>query len=285
METNNIVVVSDTHCGCRLGLCPGEGIALDDGGHYRPSRLQKKLWGMWREFWDEWVPWATRGEPYTIIHNGDAINGKPHGATTNVSDNRIDQQRIAERCILPEREKKLVQEYFHIRGTEAHVGKAGEDEEALAITLGAKPNPQGMHARYDLWKSIGDGKLVHALHHVGTTGSAAYEATAVHKELVESFTEAVRWDDVRPDVIVRSHRHRCIEIKIPVGRHRKSGQLGTGTAMAVVTPAWQGKTPFAWKIPGARLSTPQFGGVLIRWADGELFTRTKVWTVERSPTE
>jgi hypothetical protein len=51
-----------------------------------------------------------------------------------------------------------------------------------------------------------------------------------------------------------------------------------------VTPCWQGKTPFVWKIPGGRLSTPQFGGIVIRWAD-ELFVRPKVWTVDRSKTE
>ena len=39
-----VVVVSDIHCGCRLGLCPKEGVALDDGGLYMPSRIQKKVW-------------------------------------------------------------------------------------------------------------------------------------------------------------------------------------------------------------------------------------------------
>jgi hypothetical protein len=59
----------------------------------------------------------------------------------------------------------------------------------------------------------------------------------------------------------------------------------TSRAIAVVTPAWQSKTRFAWKIPGARLSTPQFGGIVIRYAKGELFVRTKVWTVARSGIE
>ena len=30
---NNLVVVSDLHCGCRLGLCPEGGAQLDEGGH------------------------------------------------------------------------------------------------------------------------------------------------------------------------------------------------------------------------------------------------------------
>ena len=58
-----------------------------------------------------------------------------------------------------------------------------------------------------------------------------------------------------------------------------------GYAAAIVTPAWQGKTPFAWKIPGARIAEPQFGGILIRQGDEEHFYRRKVWSVGRSAEE
>jgi hypothetical protein len=280
---NNVVVVSDTHCGCRVGLCPADGIRLDDGGRYGPSGLQRKLWGMWRHFWDEFVPEATRGEPFDVIHNGDAMDGQPHGSKTSISTNLVDQQRIAKACMEVPLSMSARRNYYHVRGTEAHVGKSGENEEELAETLRAKPNGEGQYARYDLWKEIGGTYLIHALHHVGATGSQAYEATAVHKELTEEFIEAARWSRKVPDVIVRSHRHRSIEITIPT--QRATDRHETGVSRAVVTACWQGKTPFAWKIPGARLSTPQFGGVVIRAAHGELFVRHKVWTVERSKTE
>lgn len=284
VETNNVVVVSDTHCGCQVGLCPPKGVKLDEGGTYRPSRLQRKLWAYWEEFWQSFVPEATRGEPYCVVFNGDAIDGVHHNSTTQITHNLKDQSKIAREVLAP-----LVDlcdgNYFHVRGTEAHVGKSASAEEGLAASLGAIPNEIGQYARYDLWKSIGDKKLIHFLHHIGTTGSQAYEATAVHKELVESFVEAGRWRSDPPDVIVRSHRHRCLTIELPVGRTGKSGKQETGTAMAVVTPAWQGKTPFVWKIPGGRLAQPQWGGVVIRVADGELFARTKVWSPDRSRTE
>jgi hypothetical protein len=279
MKLNNLVVVSDLHAGCRLALCPPEGATLDDGGIYTPSLFQKKLWGYWRNFWDEFVPEATRREPYGVIVNGDCVEGVHHRATTQISQNLEDQSEIAYQILKPIAEKCLGR-FWIIRGTEAHVGISGVEEERLAKRLKAVRSKEGQYARYELWKSVGP-KLVHLLHHVGTTGSAAYEATAVHKELTESFVEAARWARVPPDVIVRSHRHRNIEIKIPIG-----GEAGeTSSAIAVVTPAWQGKTPFAWKIPGARLSTPQFGGIVIRWAKGELFVRSKVWSVDRGATE
>ncbi len=278
----NIVVVSDTHCGCRVGICPPGDIPLDDGGSYRRSKFQAKMGAMWDEFWQTFVPEATRGEPFAVVFNGDAIDGVHHNSTTQISHNLEDQSRIAEALLRP-----VVDlcdgRYFHIRGTEAHVGKSAQEEERLARSLGAIPNDEGQYARYDLWKWIGGKKLIHFLHHIGTTGSQAYEATAVHKELVESFIEAGRWGRRPPDVIVRSHRHRFMQTEFAV--QAPSEKVETGTAIAAVTPCWQGKTPFIWKIPGGRLSQPQFGGLVIRYSDDdELFVRSKVWTVDRSRT-
>jgi hypothetical protein len=104
----------------------------------------------------------------------------------------------------------------------------------------------------------------------------AYESTAPHKELTEMFIESARWDQRIPDVIARGHRHRHYEEAIATSR---------GRSHIIVTPCWQGKTPFAWKIPGARISMPQFGGAVIRSAHGETFVRSYVKTVERSTAE
>jgi hypothetical protein len=249
-------------------------MALDEGGRAMPSPLQRKVWAMWERFWGEWVPQATRGEPFTVVFNGDAIDGHHHGATTQMSHNLKDQVALAHKILSP-----VVQaaegRYYHIRGTEAHVGPSAAQEEALARLLGAIPNADGQHARWELWKKLGP-HLVHFLHHIGTTGSQAYESTALMKEMAESFVEAGRWGDQPPQIIVRSHRHRCLELRMPT--------VG-GYGMAVVTPAWQGKTPFVWKIPGARLSQPQFGGVLLRLGDEEVYSRSKVWRLTRPEAE
>lgn len=280
-EIRNLVVISDTHCGCRLGLCPIDGAGLDDGGMYLPSKFQQWMWGKWLEFWNDFVPNATRGEPYAVVHNGDVVDGVHHGSTTQISNNLEDQGEIAYRIMKP-----IVDacegRYYHIRGTEAHVGKSGVEEERLAKRLNAIPNEDGQYSRYELWKRVGP-KLIHLLHHVGTTSSAGYEATAVHKELVETLAETAMWGDEPPDMLVRSHRHRYIQTGIPGGRHDDGV---TGARYSVVTPGFQGKTPFAWKIAGARRSQPQFGGIVIRYSDdGEFFHRAKVWTLERSKTE
>jgi len=53
----------------------------------------------------------------------------------------------------------------------------------------------------------------------------------------------------------------------------------------MVTPGWQAKTPFSYRIAGARLAPPQFGGLLIRQGDEEPFYREQVWHLSRSKEE
>lgn len=280
VRPRSLIVVSDIHAGCRLAICPPEPVHLDDGGTYTASDFQQRIWKLWREFWDEWVPTVTNGEPYDLVINGDAIEGTHHRATTPISHNIDDQQQIAELVLRPivEKCKASGGSYYHIRGTEAHVGQSAEFEERLARTLGAVKNDEGQSARWDLWKRVGDerGPLVNLLHHIGTTGSAAHEASAVNAELTATFVEAARWRREPPDFVVRSHRHRMIAVDVETGR---------GHGAAIVTPCWQGKTPFTWKIPGARVSEPQFGGILIRQGDRSNYYDRKVWSIARSRTE
>lgn len=272
MTPRTIIVVSDTHCGCRMGLCHPDGATLDGGGLYTPSVLQRKLWTHWTDFWDEWVPSVTKGEPYIVVFNGDALDGNHHGATTQISHNLADQANIAKAALGPFVSRAAA--YYHIRGTEAHVGPSGAEEERLAQSLGAKPDAQGNFARWDLWLDL-MGHVCHFTHHIGTTGSSSYEATAIGKELVEAYVEAGRWGRPAPQVVARSHRHRF-------GEWRQYGAKGLVSSFA--TPAWQLKTPFVYRTQG-RLSEPQIGGVAIRVGDEELHTRAMVWGMERSPVE
>lgn len=274
-KVNNIIVVSDTHCGCQLALMPPE-IMLDNGNIVKQSYLQKKMWAMWNHFWDDWVVKVTKGEPYYIVHNGDAIDGVHHNSVTQITHNITDQIAIAREVLLPRIQHKNCAGYYHIRGTEAHVGKSAQSEEGLARSLGAIADDKGNAARWELWLNL-QGHLIHFTHHVGTTQSASYESTAVWKEMVEAYTESGRWLQEPPDMVVRSHRHRQFEIKTATKK---------GYGMSIVTPAWQLKTPFVYKLGMGRSSQPQMGGYLIRVGDEDgLYTRFKVWDIERPKTE
>jgi hypothetical protein len=276
-KIKNLIVVSDTHCGCQLGLCPNQ-VILDGGGIYNSSKFQREVYDKWEEFWNNWVPHVTKGEPYYIIHNADAIDGSHHGSTTQISQNINDQRKIFVQVMTPILNMKNCAGYYQLRGTEVHVGKSGCDEEAIAKDLDAKPDENGNYARWELWLHFGNNRnLVHFTHHVGTTSSASYESTAVYKELVEAYNEAGRWGEQPPDCVVRSHRHRQMEIRIPTRN---------GYGISLVTPAWQLKTPFTYRVGIGRSSTPQIGGYLIREGDEDsLFTRFKIWKLARTKTE
>jgi len=270
---NNLIVVADLHCGCRLGLCPSQ-VKLDDGAIYTQTPIQKDIWNKWLEFWSEWVPKVTRGEPFCVVLNGDAIDGVHHRSVTQITHNLTDQARIAKEILEPII-RSCEGRYYHIRGTEAHVGASGQEEERLAEELGAIPDKDGRYARWELWIEIGIG-LIHLTHHIGTAGSLAYETTAVHKELEQSFVEAARWGNRHPDVIVRSHRHRNVETRIQTAR---------GFATACTTAGWQGKTPYVFKVAGGTQTLPQIGGTLVRSGDEDVYTRHRLWSLKRTETE
>jgi hypothetical protein len=117
-------------------------------------------------------------------------------------------------------------------------------------------------------------RLIHFTHHIGATGSSSYESTAVYKEMVEAFNDAGRWNNRPPDIIVRSHRHRQFETRVATEN---------GCGVSLVTPGWQLKTPYTFKLPSARAATPHFGGYLIRANDpnSDVYTQFKVWTISR----
>jgi hypothetical protein len=256
-------------------LCPPGKFALDDGGTYEPSRLQRVVWSWWEEFWGEWVPNVTRGEPYAVVCNGDAVDGGGHhGNVTHISANPSDQERLAMAILSPVVER-CEGRYYHVRGTEAHAGTSGCDEERLAERLGAVPDRDGRRARWELYMEVGVG-LVHLSHHIGTAGGMAYETSAIHKELEQAFVEAARWGDRHPDVIVRSHRHRNAETRIQTDR---------GFATSCTTAAWQLKTPFAHRVAGARQTQPQIGGTVVRSGDEDIYTRHFLKKLSRPTVE
>jgi hypothetical protein len=265
----NIVVISDLHVGCQLGLCHPDGARLDNGGTYVPSDLQLKVWDVWTDYW-KWVFNIIKDEPFDIVINGDLLDGSHHNSTHQWSHNLEDQAHHAYQLLKPYREK--ADQMWIIRGTPVHSGESGVDEERLAKRLACNQSKAGQYARNELWHDI-DGDLIHFAHHIGTTSSSAHEVSAVNAELTALFTESGRWSHTPPSIVCRSHRHRCSEIRLPTNRTY---------AIAFVTAAWQLRTPFAYKVSGGRTTTPQIGGSLIRKGDQDLYTRHFVHDIGRT---
>ncbi len=269
----NVVVISDLHCGCQLGLYPDDlEIPLDNGGVYKASKIQKKIYNYWLYFWYDWVPTVTKGEPYVVVINGDALDGIHHNSVTQISQNMADQLLIAETVLKPIRER--AEKLYLIRGTEAHVGKSAQYEEILAKNLRAEPTKAGKYSRWELWLRLNDNVLIHFAHHIPHTSVSHYASTAVSRELMEAFLQAGRWHNKPPDMIVRSHRHRCVEVRFP---------SGNTYAIGLVTPAWQLVTPYGYRTLPGKLGISEIGGCLIRHGDEDvIYSRFHVMPINQT---
>ena len=265
------VVISDLHFGCSFALCP-PSITLDTGGKYYASKFQKVLWHWWEEFWDEWLPEQIGKDPFCLVINGDIIEGTHHKIVTPISHNLSDQLLIAEEVLAPkvQRAEKL----FVIRGTETHGGSSGQEEEKLAKALGAQKTDNDSYSFYELLLGIGN-KIIHFSHHISTTAAVGLESGALMREIAEALAEAHRWGKKTPSVFVRSHRHRSVEVRIP---------YKDGFIIGFVTPAWQLKTPYVYKVIRNKQSLPQIGGSLITVKDGVVDTRHFVKSISQGKT-
>lgn len=258
-----VTIVSDLHVGSSLGLCPTEGMDLGEGGVYLPSRMQSEVYKAWQDFF-LWAERQSEGaDSTTLVVNGDSVDGAHHN-TVALATNNIDMQENGAVSIL----KPVVGKFDHfymVRGTEAHVQSSAQSEERIARALNAIPSEDGQHSWWQLWLDV-DSVIFNIAHHIGTTSSAAYESSAVMRELVAALVEAGQWGQHMPDVLVRSHRHRYIELGIPSAR---------GKIQAAVTPAWQLRTPFVERVDRMRL--PNIGGLLFKVEDGQCQIKAKIY--------
>lgn len=271
----NIIVIADTHCNSTIGLCRPDGHRLDDGGTYLPSKFQTALWSMFENMCEEWIPRVTKKEPWDLVINGDSIDGDHHRTPTIISRNMQDQFRVARDTLSPivKQCKSSGGKLFMVRGTEAHVGPSAQEEERLAEALGATPDSNGNFSRWKLYRNLG-GHLCMFRHHIGGGQSQAYEGTALTKTQANQFTDAGRWGRRVAQVDVRAHRHR----------YAKWEKDGThGHYITVVVPGWQGMTPFSHRMSDPQ--EPEFGAVLVRVGDEEIFTRSKVYSIEHEQEE
>lgn len=264
----SIVIVSDLHCGSTLGLTTEQVMPMAEGGGYQPSRFQADVARAWHDFFRNIVPKETKGSKKRIlVVNGDMVDGNHHN-TVALATNNIQIQEMWATTILTDASKDFDRVYCTL-GTEAHSLPGGQADERIAAAIGAEKNPDGMSAAWQLWLDI-DGMLVNIAHHIGTTSSAAYESSAVMRELVAALVEAGQWEQKLPDVIVRSHRHRYIRLAIPSAK---------GEIQAVVTPGWQLKTPFVERLD--RMRMPHIGAIILKMDGSTCEIKAKIYPMRQ----
>ena len=246
-----IAISADKHSGSSLGLMRPEPMQLHDGGTYIPSNLQKKIWAQYQEclfFTKE----ERKRSRLIWIENGDPCEGIHHG-TTQIATSRTDEHEQMAADILEytfeylKFNKNKGDLAYVIAGTEEHGGNGSQSEERIARDLEEWGIvPQKGRFTWDRLLLKVNGVLLDIAHHGGSVGHREWTKNNTLKQKVKSFYYQCLEDETKlPRYWVRSHLHKYVH---------GSYEGKRGTIDGFVTPSFQFKTGYAYKIAGAELS-------------------------------
>lgn len=246
-------MIADLHVGSTVGLWPRRHV-VEGGGVYEVSKYQLWLLRCWRDLLRYVAALETR--PVLVIC-GDAIQGVSPRDGQLISNRPDIQCEAAEKLLRP-----LVEQcsrLYWIRGTEYHEGRSSEHVEQLAKALGAIPHhTTGQYTRWEMYLDVG-GSVIHFAHSIGSTSVPHYESTIPTRDALMLLAELQRFFGSRApnvEMVVRAHRHRYVQVQLPP------------KLTALVCPAWQLRTAFAYKKANTML--PEIGFVDIHREAGRL---------------
>ncbi len=244
-----VAVVSDTHIGSTVSLCPPK-IQLDDGQIVEPSPPQRWLWQNWNDFWSQAKGLGNK-EIYTFLL-GDVFDNKHHGTTQLWSENEADWKKAA--LGIFETPKHLSKHIFCIRGTIVHTKAGGSLDEEMAIMLNAVPDSLGNKSSWTRKVYVED--VLFDLAHKGPIGQLPWtRGNALNRLPYEIVAKCIKENSEIPKVLIRSHNHMY-------------GTSGDDSPIFTVSaPAWQLCTEYGYNLNPARIS--DIGGLLFECWDGK----------------
>lgn len=255
-----IGAVGDLHVGSMSGLCPPTGIKRDGGGVYLPNKSQEWMWGRWLSLWDTFYR-TDPEQPHIVVVNAEFIDGNHHGTTEIATPDPGEMIEAALEVMKPAMRKNAT--LLVTRGTEAHSGKAGGIDNAIAKALGAVANDEtGSHAEQHLYFET-CGVLFDVAHHVGGSRVPHTRGNGIRADVIQAMVDAVESKERAPDVIIRSHVHTLQDTGCNYPLY------------GVVLPAWQLKTAFAHRV--TRSKVQYVGGLICELSEGTYQTRILKW--------
>ena len=242
-----LLVTSDWHIGSVLAPWP-EAVPVD-GMTIRQNKVQAWVDARWDAFFSE-AREFTKGRRRILILNGEACEGRHHLQVELVTSDLTLQRRAALYRLAQVSEENDT--FYVLRGSTAHSGPSGENDEAVAEALDcSREEITAAYSRYILKLDV-NGVYLHFAHHIGTTQSPVSEATALVTHLAKAAIVAGRWGQRLPDIMGRAHRHQYCAVHLP---GQRQGQF------IFTTPAWVAKGEHGYRLDPT--SPPQIGGVVI----------------------
>ena len=246
-----ILLLSDLHVGSVYGLWP-EGMTEEDPQNgekksLQPTNVNLKI----TAHWDIMLKLIRKHPPDVVLWNGDLIEGpqdfeKGKGLITRNIDI---QEEACWRYVQSVRDAAPAAVFYFTAGTGYHQRSDGHNVD--------------LHIARHFESEFGNELVIEECgirifaRHVISNSSAGwqYMATAPGREhlllYVNRGDENVEGEQKygKIDVAVFSHRHQFVEVAFPSG-------------IALVTPAWQSKTPFA-SIKKGLMGVPDIGWVIL----------------------
>jgi hypothetical protein len=226
-----LVILSDLHAGSDVGLLP-EKVTLDDGqelGHGE-NPWQKWLWSEWLKM-HEWVEKVTGADEFSLLLNGDTIEGIHHRSDEVMAAKIVEHCTIAEAALRPIVDAAT--DVMATRGTECHTRD-------LETYLMRRLDRGKAH---DFIQFDFNGVLVDCRHHMPVTSRLHLEATGLAIVAANNRSNAIRAGHAPARIFLRGHRH------IP-------GIYSDGEVLVGVTGAWQGLTRHGKKVVADSIPRP-----------------------------
>lgn len=258
-----LAIVADTHTGSTVGLCPPR-VPLDDGGEYHPSPGQRRLWGMWVEYWQE-VKTQAGATPITVILNGDMVEGDAKNRSYQVvTRNKSDLIKLAAATLEPA--LSIADRAYFVRGTGAHSGKSATLEEQLAGDCDIAVKNEQDNASW--WRLYGEVESVRLMvqHHGPPPGRKPWA------RLNPLMTWAYQLSQLKPPV----------HLSIAAHNHRWADTGDAYPARHISLPCWQLATEYTYRL--GLVEPPDIGGLIVRCEAGSYTVQAVRYDQPRTQT-
>lgn len=208
--SKRIVIMSDLHCGHRVGLTPPNYQYRDGDLRLLPfAVIQRELWNWAKAKMKDLQP------IHTLCCVGDLVDGKGEasGSTEQITTDAQEQARWAAEFIKMAKPKNVLINY----GTSFHTGKDTDYEEIVADLVDAK------EIKSQIFVNI-NGKTFDLKHHVASGNLPHTKYTAIAREKLQNDAWNL-YDERQPqsDLLFRGHGHayafcgdsRFLGVKLP----------------------------------------------------------------------
>ena len=248
-----VLVVSDLHCGSYAGLCTPQVVLSDS---VRGTQLIHEASDDQKRLYDEWFKMceATKGKVDVVIVNGDACDGMnmADGGRYTITNDMYAQARIAAELLA-----MIDCDTFILTVGSGYHSRNGKNGSAIEPYMAdelrrLKGGKATVLFKPETLLEI-DGKVLHILHHTGTTSSFQYRTTALMRDMTTMLLNHQEHKYGHVDMVIRGHAHYYIHVDM-------------SDMQGIISPAWKLRDLFAVKI---NLPQPDIGYVLLNWDNAE----------------